>query len=261
MKMLLKVLLPILITIALVIVAGILFANADAAQSTILPGDMRDGEALFSFPLNDDIDFHRHSVIIDGKRVDQKPCPDAAVLMRIADGMVARLEIIDCGDRARELDSPHPPRNLGEVAGPACADFLLSLVPKLPAESAEEAVVGAAVSRDAVVCAPIQKIARDEEMNSEVRESAVFWLGQNTAAKATEGLKQILDDEDEDLELREHAIFALCQGGESRDALSTLMRIAENNSHPQLRKSAIFWMSQYDDPEVLDYFEKILVAD
>jgi len=261
MKMLLKVLLPILIAIALVIVAGILFANADAAQSTILPGDMRDGKALFSFPLDEDIGFHRHDLIIDGKRVAQRPCPDAAVLMRIADGMVARLEIIDCRDRARELDSPHPPRNLGEVEGPACAEFLLSLVPKLPAESAEEAVVGAAVSRDAVVWPRMLKFARDKEMDRDVREAAVFWLGQDTAAKATEGLKQILDDEDEDLELREHAIFALCQGGESRDALSTLMRIAEKSGHPQLRESAIFWMSQCDEPEVLEYFEKILIDD
>ncbi len=261
MKTMLKVLFPVLLAIMLVVAAGLLFADADAAPGRIVPSDMPDGRALFTFPLDEGVEYHRNCVMSDGKWIEEDPCTDASVLMRIEDGRVASLEIIGCRERARELAGSRPPRDLGLVDGPACAEFLLSLVRDLPGNSAEEAVVGAAISRDAVVWPQLLELARDDDLDGEVRESAVFWLGQDTAEKATEGLEAILDDADEDLELREHAIFALSQGGDSREALPTLKRIAENSPHPQLRQTAIFWLAQYDDPEVIDYFERILVAD
>lgn len=259
MKMIWKILLPVLLAAAFVVAAGLLFPGADAAPASILPDDLRDGEALFSFPLEGDIGFHRHTVMVDGKWIENDPCTEAAVLMRVRGGLVGRLEILGCHERDRELASSDPPRDLGLVGGPECAGFLLSLVDDLPAKSAEEAVVGAAISRDATVWPRLLEIARDGGLAREVRESAVFWLGQDTAAKATDGLKEILDDGDEDLGLRKHAVFALSQGGDSSSAMPTLMEIAESSPHPQLREEAIFWLAQYDDPEVLDYFEKILL--
>jgi HEAT repeat protein len=90
-----------------------------------------------------------------------------------------------------------------------------------------------------------------------VRESAIFWLGQEAGVKSIEGLEDFIVDDEEDLELREHAVFAISQR-DSDEAIPSLMRIATSHEYPQLRKTALFWLAQHDDDRVLDLFEEIL---
>ena len=142
-----------------------------------------------------------------------------------------------------------------------------------PAEVREEMLRIAETSEDpdadgAILCALITEgfdewdrliaIARDDDRPGDVRESAVFWLGQEASAVATAGLEEIVADDDEELEIREHAIFSLSQQGIDR-CFPALSRVALESKHPQLREQAFFWLAQHDDPRVIDLLEDVLL--
>jgi HEAT repeat protein len=101
-------------------------------------------------------------------------------------------------------------------------------------------------------------IARDEDRPGDIRESAIFWLGQEASAVSTAGLEEIVEDDDVELELREHAIFSLSQQGIDR-CFGPLSKVALESKHPQLREQAFFWLAQHDDPRVIDLLEDVLL--
>ena len=159
-------------------------------------------------------------------------------------------------------EAPPPGRGplteLGELAPDAAAALLLDLAERVPGHAAKELILPATLARGVETWPHLLAIARNAALAGELREQAVFWLGQSAATSATAGLRAILDDEDEELTLREHAIFALSQR-EDAECLATLMDVARENPHPQLRKRALFWLAQRDDPRVLALFEDILL--
>ncbi|MGD8413415.1 MAG: HEAT repeat domain-containing protein [Candidatus Latescibacterota bacterium] len=194
----------------------------------------------------------------DGDDDWERDCDEGPVrvVMKVRDGEVIRLKT-RVGGRWRS--DGEGVVDLGEVAPGDAADFLLGIAGRSRQPAAEDALLPAVLARDAVVWRRVLDIARDRDRPGDVRETAVFWLGQLAGEKACDGLAQIVEDDDEDMEVREAAIFALSQGDGKRNA-DYLMRIARTNRHPQLRKSAIFWLAQCDDPEVLDFFEEILLG-
>jgi hypothetical protein len=149
--------------------------------------------------------------------------------------------------------------DLGEVPPQDAADFLLDVVENARESLAEDAMMPAILARDVVVWPRFMGIARDRDRSEGIRSSAVFWLGVLAGETATEGLVELVEDDDEDLEVRKAAVFALSQGCRSSNT-DHLMKIARTNPHRQLRKSAMFWLAQRDDPEVLDFFEEILLG-
>lgn len=98
--------------------------------------------------------------------------------------------------------------------------------------------------------------ARDRGLATEVRKSAVFWIGQIASDRATEGLSDLVTDEN--TEVRKSAVFALSQmkTEKSMDALITLARTSKDR---EVRKSALFWLGQSNDPRALALFEEILL--
>jgi hypothetical protein len=178
------------------------------------------------------------------------------VSMRVRDGEVIRLKT-RVGGRWRSPGEGVV--DLGEVPPADAADYLLGVAEQSRRSAAEDAILPAVLARDAVVWPRVLEIARDRDRPEDVRETAVFWLGQLAGEKACEGLVQLVEDDDEDMEVREAAIFALSQGYGNEHA-DYLMQIARTNKHPRLRKSAMFWLAQSDDPEVLDFFEEILLG-
>jgi hypothetical protein len=58
----------------------------------------------------------------------------------------------------------------------------------------------------------------------------------------------------------ETAVLALSQGRRHK-YVEYLTEIARANPHPQLRRQAMFWLAQRDEPEVLDFFEEILLGE
>lgn len=174
------------------------------------------------------------------------------VSLRIRHGDVTRLRTC-VGGEWREDDRFI---DLGMIPPQEAADFLLSLV-RDGSRVADDAILPAVLARDVVIWPALLDIARDRSVDHDARKSCVFWLGQLASDKATEGLTKLVDDDDMELEVRESAVFSLSQidDGESFDQL---VAIARTNRHPQLRKAALFWLAQSDDPRVLDIFEGIL---
>lgn len=95
---------------------------------------------------------------------------------------------------------------------------------------------------------------RDED----VREQAIFWLGQKANKKLARDMGIDEDDYNED-EVKKHAVFALSQmdTAKSREAL---LRVAKTGKSYSIRKAALFWLSQEGDPRVVDYLEEVLLA-
>jgi hypothetical protein len=179
------------------------------------------------------------------------------VLMKVRKGKVVRIKT-RVGDRWSP-SSYDDLVDLGQVPAQDAVDFLLELAEEARGDVSEEAILPAILARDVEVWPRLMKIARDDDQDDDIRSSAVFWIGHLAGEKATEGLVKLVDDDDEDMDVREAAVFALSQG-QGRKSMESLMQIARTNPHPQLRKSALFWLAQNDDPEVLDFFEEILLG-
>jgi len=188
----------------------------------------------------------------------ERDCDDGPVRvsLKVRDGEVVRVRTRVGGSWRSAGENTV---DLGEVPARDAAEFMLDLVEHARESVAEDAILPVILARDVVVWPQILDVARDDDRPEDVRKSAVFWLGQLAGEKATEGLVKIIDDDDVEMEVRETAVFALsqCRGTSYED----LMVIARTNRHPQLRKQAMFWLAQNDDPEVLEFFEEILLGD
>ena len=90
----------------------------------------------------------------------------------------------------------------------------------------------------------------------EIREKAVFWLGQKASEEAVRGLKEIVEGPDEDV--KESAVFAISQLPKQK-AVPMLIGIAKDNKSPSVRKKALFWLGQTGSEEAIKLFEEILL--
>jgi hypothetical protein len=186
-------------------------------------------------------------------------CDDGPVRisLKVRDGEVVSMKT-RVGGRWRRAG--HSTIDLGDVTPQEAADYLLDVARYGRESAAEDAIFPTTLARDVVVWPTLLKFARSRSIPQDVREQSVFWLGQIAGEKVTEGISRLVDDDDVDLEVRETAIFALSQRRES-ESTRHLIKIARTSPHPQLRKNALFWLAQKDDPEVLDVFEEILLDD
>jgi HEAT repeat protein len=148
--------------------------------------------------------------------------------------------------------------DLGMVAAPDAADYLLTLGKSLSGKAGREALFPATLADSAVVWPVLLEISKDRNRPRETRKNAIFWLGQAAGDAATEGLGEIVYDTSGDGEVRESAIFALSQlSGEA--GVPILIDIVRTHPDPSLKKKAIFWLGQSDDPRVVALFEELLV--
>jgi HEAT repeat protein len=91
--------------------------------------------------------------------------------------------------------------------------------------------------------ATLREIATQENANSELREQAIFWIGQKRSAENTAFLKQLFG-KTTNRELKDKIIFSIAQNREA-SATGWLLDIATNKSEEmEVRKKAIFWAGQ-----------------
>ena len=219
-----------------------------------------DGRIRFEYPT-------REGVVGDGRslrfretqwsdwRCDCSEGP-ARVQLRVRDGRVIDVDV-RVGGRWRAARASTV--DLGALSPARAADALLTLAERATDGDLEEAILGAVIAEDFDDHARLVRIARDGDRPRDLRESAVFWLGQAAGARATTELVRLVEDDDEDLQLREHAIFALSQRG-IEECFGPLRRVATSSPHPQLREKAFFWLAQHDDARVVAFFEDVLVG-
>ena len=90
-----------------------------------------------------------------------------------------------------------------------------------------------------------------------VRESAIFWLGQSDGGGA---YLQDLYTNIDSRELKERIIFALSQRSHDDEAVEQLMEISRNEEDRDLQKKALFWLGQSDDPRVAELLLELIRA-
>jgi HEAT repeat protein len=149
-----------------------------------------------------------------------------------------------------------PPESAITVSTRAAVDYLLTLAERASEPVGKHAILPALLADSVEPWPRLLQIAKNENVDSDVRRSAIFWLGQAAGDKATQGLKSLLSDDDEDV--KKSAVFALSQmrGEQSVTALIDVVRTSKDK---EVRKSALFWLSQKNDPRVLALFEDILL--
>jgi hypothetical protein len=148
--------------------------------------------------------------------------------------------------------------DLGTVGAVEASQYLLGIAARASSKPAKDAILAATLADSAEVWPQLLAIARNNNRPTEVRKSAVFWLGQAAGEKATSKLDSVATDVNGDREVREQAIFALSQRPRN-EGIPALIRIARTSNDPKLKKSALFWLGQSGDDRAVALFEELLL--
>jgi HEAT repeat protein len=89
----------------------------------------------------------------------------------------------------------------------------------------------------------LRQYAQRADAPTELRENAIFWIGQNPAAGGTQYLIQLYPSLT-DPELKERAIFAIAQGNNAESRRWLVARAQDRTEGVEVRKNALFWAGQ-----------------
>jgi hypothetical protein len=156
----------------------------------------------------------------------------------------------------------HPDRvdtQLGAIAAPEVARYLLSIAPSLAGRSADHAVMGAAIADSSSSWRRMLDIARDNTASEAARKATLFWVSQEAGAVATAGLGSVAMDDGAETAVRSDALFFLAQRPHG-EGVPGLIKVAQESKSAKLRKDAIWHLSQSHDPRAMDLFEKLLAG-
>lgn len=121
----------------------------------------------------------------------------------------------------------------------------------------EEAVMAIAWHGVPAADLVLEEIA-DDESTGDVREAAIFWMGQARGRRGYEVLSRIVR-QDPDPDIREKAIFSMSQS-EVPEAGSTIAEVAKSDRSADVRSKALFWLAEMGDaravPAILDAIER-----
>ena len=176
------------------------------------------------------------------------------VELDVRDGRVRDVDVVQ-GTRDRTPGAVE----MGEVGAQEAVDYFMGLARSGRRSAAKEAVFPAMLADVEEVWRDLMSLAKDGDVQSDVRKNALFWVGQEAASAATEGLADVARDDDEDQEVRNAAVFALSQRPDD-EAVPILMDVARTAADSETRRTAMFWLAQADDERVLSFFEDILTG-
>lgn len=142
------------------------------------------------------------------------------------------------------------------VSAAVASGALLGIVERDTSKAAQHAVIALTIAEGVQPWERLLKVAKNESRPREVRQQAVFWLGDAAGDKVTRSLESIAYDPG-DREVREQAIFAMSRRPDD-EATTSLLRMAETLPDRELRKKAIFWLSRSKDPRALAWLERTL---
>ena len=77
--------------------------------------------------------------------------------------------------------------DLGTVPAPAASQLMLAIA-RRGGKAAEDAIMPAMLADSVQIWPDLIKLAKNPNVDTDVRKSAVFWVGQAAAAAATAGL-------------------------------------------------------------------------
>src|SRR5687767_14308214 len=178
----------------------------------------------------------------------QRQDPYLNVLVRLEDGRVERIRSVSStcplnagGRRFIWLEGVKPEESVR---------FLAELVRSGPGKGNdvdEEALDSLVFHRNAGAFDALSEFATSARYRSDLREHALFWLGEARGREGYEVVARVLL-EDKDDELREHATFALSESPVP-EAAELLLKTARTDRTPDVRSQAMFWLAQIDHPQ------------
>lgn len=174
---------------------------------------------------------------------DPRKDPYLTVLVRLQDGKVERIRSVSAscplnagGRRFVWLEGVQPEESVR---------FLTGLVKRNEVD--EEGLDALALHRNSGALDALAEFAGSPRYAMDVREHALFWLGQARGRAGYEVVARVLR-EDKDDDLREKALFGLSQSPVP-EAGEVLVRTARADRSPGVRSQAMFWLSQMDHPQ------------
>ncbi len=261
--------------VLVVTIAGLLACAPAGAQSIgARVAAVGDGTALLAFPVRDDVCGNGAGLIRtgEGSRIHfeggndwNSPCVPGPgrLVVELRDGRVVDLTTRVGGgswSEVRRVGDLSGATDLGEAAPAEIAGWLLDLARESDGDPGEDAVFAATLVRGVEPWADLLAIARDEDVRTDTREAAVFWLAHAAGEVAAGDLEDLTDEGDMDLEVREAAVFALSQLDDEDQAVESLLKVYRGTDDPRIRKRALFWLGESADPRALALFETILLS-
>jgi HEAT repeat protein len=170
-----------------------------------------------------------------------EPGPVRVVLTR-RDGRTVELDTY-IGGRWRDRSGI---TDLGRVSAVSASAYFMEVAETAEGDIAKDAILPAAVADSVVAWPRLLRLARQSGRPTEVRKSAVFWVGQTDDEQAADGLWELIRA-DGPTEIREHAVFALSQHESDRVPDRLRQLAVDPDMAPDVRERAIFWLGQRDD--------------
>ena len=133
---------------------------------------------------------------------------------------------------------------LGQTGGEHAATALDSILrSSTDPEVQEKAIFALSQHGSSKAMQSLRDFAMKKSAPSELRQNAIFWIGQSKGAENVTWLKSIYQTVDDE-ELKDKIIFSVSQGG-GREAKQWLLEVAGNQSEDiEVRKKALFWLGQ-----------------
>lgn len=123
----------------------------------------------------------------------------------------------------------------------------------------DELVAAAGLHDDPVLVIPVLQQMLNEKNGREIREDALFWLGQQDHPQALEILLKTLRDDGSE-EICEEAVFAVSRM-ELPEATAALVELARQSNRPEVREEAVFWLGQKASREAAAALDEIAHGD
>ncbi len=141
---------------------------------------------------------------------------------------------------------------LSQVKTPQALDALLSiLADSTDPDVQEKAIFAISQNGSDRAIEALRQYAERADAPTDLRQNAIFWIGQNPKAGGTKYLMELyprLKDPD----LKEKAILAIAQGHNADSRAWLLDRAKDRSESVDVRKNALFWAGQTGDLTIAD---------
>jgi HEAT repeat protein len=149
---------------------------------------------------------------------------------------------------------------LGDVSQKESVAFLKDGYKKVKSpEIKEDLVTAIGLHRETPATHDFLSGIIDSDENDDIREKAVFWLGQADNEDALKILVNTIEKDRSD-DIREQAVFAISQM-KIESATSTLLNLARQAKDSNVREKAVFWLGQQNSQEAMETLKDIIQGD
>jgi hypothetical protein len=165
------------------------------------------------------------------------PGGEAQVYVQLRAGRAEKIRVLSPGC---EVEQPERLTDLGRVEADLSFEWLVRQVER-DAPASEEALAAIAVHDGE---RPLRWLvdAANGAVDGDLREGAIFWLGQGRIAETADALERLMF-EDDDAEIRQQAAFALSQS-RAPNRIDALIRQGREDEDGETRAQAWFWLAQ-----------------